>query len=363
MSAGTGSPATPRSLRRRPADGWRRLARACWRTLLAADRFVRLHFLCFSTWLVLLGAASTAARPDPAAVAGLLAVALCFHVYSYVQNDVVDLPVDRTQPSRARDPLVTGALRPWQALALALAQVPLALALDLWLGGGIGGAAVLIAGFALMAVYNLWGKRCFLPPLTDAAQGLAWGSLALFGAIVAPGPPTLLTAVVCGSGAGFILLINGVHGGLRDLDNDLAAGKKTTSIFFGARPQAGSAILVPAGLRAFAWSVQLGLVALWLLPFPGNAFGYGTATWWTALAAALLLSAVNVRYMAWVFRPEHPAWGSRFRVHMFFLLLAPLAVFAPSLGAGYAALVFFCYLAPFVLFEACRDLIRSASRL
>jgi 4-hydroxybenzoate polyprenyltransferase len=342
------------------SDGIGRWTEGCWRVLEAVDRFVRLHFLCFSSWLVLLGAASTPARPGAAAVAGLLAVAFCFHLYSYVSNDVVDLPVDRTQPSRANDPLVTGAVRPWQALALALAQLPLALALNLWLDGGLRGAAVLVAGFALMAVYNLWGKRSFLPPLTDAAQGVAWGSLALYGAIVAPGPPTLLTAVVCGTGAGFILLINGVHGGLRDLDNDLAAGKRTTSIFFGARPQPGSAIRVPAGLKVFGWAVQIGLVALWVLPFADNAFGYGAATWWTALAAAVLLSAVNLRYMAWVFRPEHPAWGTRFRVHMFFLLLAPLVVLLPYLGAGWATLTAVCYLAPFLLFEACRDLIRSA---
>ncbi len=353
MDEGIGSPAAPRGF------SLRRWADACWHSLEIADRFVRLHFLCFSTWLVLLGAASTSSRPDPIAIAGLLAVALCFHVYAYVLNDVVDLPVDRTQPSRSDDPLVSSAIRPWQALAFALVQIPLALMLNLWLAGGARGAAVLVAGFVLMAVYNLWGKRCFLPPLTDAAQGVAWGCLALYGAVVAPGPPTLLTAVVFGTGAGFILLINGVHGGLRDLDGDLAAGKKTTSIFFGARPDEDGVIRIPVGLKIFAWSVQIGLVGLLLLPFADNALGYSAATWWVALAAAVLLSAVNFRYMARVFHPEHPAWGSRFRVHMFFLLVAPVIVLLPYLGASYAATVLAFYLAPFVLFEACRDLIRS----
>lgn len=353
MGNGIGSSAAPRGvLLRRWGD-------ACWRTLEIADRFVRLHFLCFSTWLVLLGAASKSPRPDPVTIAGLLAVALSFHVYAYVLNDVVDLPVDRTQPARADDPLVSGAIRPWQALAFTLVQIPLALALNLWLAGGARGAAVLVAGFTLMTVYDLWGKSCFLPPLTDAAQGVAWGCLALYGALVTPGPPTLLTAVVAGTGAGFILLINGVHGGLRDLDNDLAAGKKTTAIFFGARPDADSVLRIPAGLKFFAWSVQIGLAGLLLLPFADNAFGYGAAVWWTTLAAAVVLSAVNFRYMAWVFRPEYPAWGRRFRVHMFFLLLAPVIVFLPYLGTGYAVTVLICYLAPFLLFEACRDLIRS----
>ncbi len=309
---------------------------------------------------MLLGAASAPPRPEPAALVALLGVALCFHVYAYVLNDVVDLPVDRTQPSRADDPLVTGALRPWQALTFALAQIPFALALHLWLGGGILGAAILIAGFGLMAVYNLWGKDCFLPPLTDAAQGLAWACLALYGAAISPGPATVLTVVVAGTGAGFILLINGVHGGLRDLDNDLKAGKKTTSIYFGARPEVGASIPIPNGLKIFAWAVQLGLIGLLLLPFADNAFGYDPAIWWAALAAAVLLSVINLRYMAGVFRPEHPAWDLRFRVHMFFLLLAPLIVLVPYLGAGYAALVLFFYLAPFAFFETSRKLIRSA---
>ena len=333
-----------------------------WRAILAVDRLVRLHFLNFSSWLVLLGAASVAPELGLGRIAVLLGVALCFHIYAYVLNDVIDLPVDRTQPSRAEDPLVTGEVQPWQALALALVQVPLTLPLHMWLGGRASDLAVLALGFLLMAVYNVWGKRCFFPPLTDLVQGIAWGCLALYGALVSADSLNLLSWVVFGSGAGFIFLINGVHGGLRDLDNDLASGKRTTSIFFGARRDEEVGIRIPTGLVVFAWLVQIVLMALLLLPFVGNQIGYGSPTLQVMLAVAVLFVAVDGRYMALVFRPKDPAWGPGFRIHMFFLLFGPLVVLWPHLGNPMAIVVPAMFFLPSLLFPTTHDLIRRLVR-
>ncbi|MCG8454961.1 MAG: UbiA prenyltransferase family protein, partial [Holophagales bacterium] len=226
------------------------------RPLRTLDRFVRLHFLGFSTMLVLLGVASVAAEPGWIQLAGILAVAFCFHNFAYVLNHVIDLPVDRSHPARQDDYLVRGTIRPWQALAFALLQIPLAAGIHAFLVAGASSAGkppllVLLAGFGLMAVYDLWGKSCPVPPLTDLAQGLGWASLALYGAMAMGGPPNVLTWTAVAMGTGFILLINGVHGGLRDLSNDLDRGRRTTAIFFGSRP------LPPEG----APSVNPGLVA------------------------------------------------------------------------------------------------------
>ncbi len=80
--------------------------------VMAADRLVRLHFLVFTSQLVIFGLAAAtvhgAATPAWPRLLGIFAVGLAFHVFAYVFNDVIDLPVDRTQPRRAGDPLVKG---------------------------------------------------------------------------------------------------------------------------------------------------------------------------------------------------------------------------------------------------------------
>jgi 4-hydroxybenzoate polyprenyltransferase len=198
-------------------------------------RFIRFSALGATAILPLLGAASVAPRIEPALLLGLLAAALLFHCFAYVLNDVIDLPIDRLEPQRATFPLVRGMVSPAQALAFALAQVPLAFALTAWLGGGPAAFGALALAFALMAVYNLWGKRAPFPPLTDLAQGLGWAALLVYGAALA-GPPAPLTAALAAFEVVFILLINGVHGPLRDLANDLRCGARTTAILLGARP-------------------------------------------------------------------------------------------------------------------------------
>ncbi|HZM28470.1 MAG TPA: UbiA family prenyltransferase [Gemmatimonadales bacterium] len=304
-----------------------------WARFLALDRVIRVHFLFFSSFLPLLGGSTARRDLDPAQILALLGVGLCFHLYSYVLNDVCDLPVDRTHPARQNDPLVRGTLRTWQALLIALVPVPLTVPLTVWLGGGARAYAMLGAGFALMAVYNLWGKRCPIPPLTDAAQGLAWGSLALYGCLAIGGDPNVLTWLVTLYGAGFLLHINGIHGGLRDLENDLASGARTTAIYLGARPRPGGEVHVPSGVSVFAYSVLVGLAAMLLVPLLRNDFGYEPGVWTAMLAIAGSLLFVDLLLLAIVMRPNRPRWNVVFRVHCFSVAAVLPITFAPFLSA------------------------------
>jgi 4-hydroxybenzoate polyprenyltransferase len=334
------------------------LLRTLRRALEEADRLARLHLLGFTGLLILLGITSADADPGWPRLAGVLAVGVAFHVFAYVFNDVVDLPVDRTHPDRRRDPLVRGALRPTAALALAMTQVPLALALSWWLRPD-GSTAFLLAGaFAGMAVYDLWGKRFAVPPVTDAIQGLAWGCLALWAARTTGQPFSPLTWTAAGYGAAFILLINGVHGGLRDLATDHAQGRRTTALYLGARPGAAA----PRGLVVFAVAGQLLLVAISLAPLVTGAAGYPPAARAGALAAVALLDAGCVARLPRVLRPTAPEWPRDFRVHLLLLLLPPIALFLPRLEAGVAVLLVAWFFLPLGLLEITRDLLRGMGR-
>ncbi|HKV12078.1 MAG TPA: UbiA family prenyltransferase [Thermoanaerobaculia bacterium] len=312
------------------------IGRACRRLrrgLLVVDRVVRLRLLLFSGLLPLLGAATVRRDLSAGQIAALLGVSLCFHVYSYVLNDVIDLPIDRTQPLRQEDLLVRGAIRPWQALLLALAGIPLSIPLTLGLGGSGRALATLALGFALMAIYNLWGKRCAVPPVTDAVQGLAWGSLVLYAALALGGEPNRLTWIVVAYCIGLILLINGFHGPLRDLDNDLASGARTTAIFLGVRPSPGGAVRVPWVVPVFAYAIQASLVALDLVPLLRNDLGYGPATRIAMLGIVGALDLAALLLLSPALAPERPEWQMAWRLQLFLVVVTLPVLFVPYVSA------------------------------
>ena len=331
------------------------LVRRLWEVVLEIDRFIRMHFVGFAAVWCVLGAATAAGSLGPLEWIPVLLAALSYHVYAYVLNDVVDLPVDRTHPDRQRDPLVRGAIRPGTALGVALLQVPLGFGV-LWAVGAAPFAwAALGAGFVLMTLYDVWGKRCPVPPLTDLAQGLGWGMLAYVGAGLVADEPSALTHLLCAYGAGHISLINGIHGGLRDLENDLARGSLTTAAFLGARPEAGGVRSTP-GVLAFTLVLQLGLATLLVWPVWAGAYGHPSGLDVAARMLSLALAAGLCFLAVRVARPELPGWDASMRIHLFAIPFSLILLFLPVVGAPIAACVLVLYALPTVTLDFTRQL-------
>lgn len=263
----------------------------------------------------------------------MIAVAFAYHNFAYVLNDVVDLPVDITQPARANYPLVRGTVTPGTALLFALIQVPLAFILTGWLRGHGDAFAWLAAAFLLMAVYNVWGKRIAVPPVTDTVQGLAWGSLLFYGATVAPGQPTMLTWLTFSFIVVYITLINGVNASLRDLVNDLRCNARTTAIWMGVRPLASSALAIPAWFRRYAFILQIALFALALWLLARNDFDYGITTMTATFAAFLGLSVLCLFLLAAITRPviDLERTSPLYMTHIILALAMLLTLFIPYL--------------------------------
>ncbi len=317
------------------------------RYVLAVDRFTRIHFVGYSALWALLGAASVDAGQPLSFWLGLAAVGVLFHVYGGVLNDVFDLPIDRTQPARAADPLVRGTIRPAQAAAFALLQLPLGLGLTAALDGSAAAFGWFLAAATAMALYDAFGKRCPLPFLTDGAQGLAWACMTLYGATLAGGAPNALTGTIAASGIVFTLLINGVHGGMRDLENDLAHGARTAALWLGMRPLPGGGIHVPPRAAWFCWPLVVALVAL--ATFAAVAAGEPVS--WPLGVGLVLLGAAASWGMWRVLRPDLPGWDTIFRLHLVVLLFPLLlAVFARLPGALAAGIGLF-FLGPMALLE------------
>jgi 4-hydroxybenzoate polyprenyltransferase len=329
--------------------------------LAVVGSFVRFSALGSTLLIPLLGAASADPGLIGSLLPGLLAAAAALHVFGYVLNDVVDLPIDRTDPRRKSSPLVRGTVRRWQALAVAVAQVPIAFGLTAWLDSDARAVAALSTFVVLGAAYNLWGKRTRLPLLTDVIQGLAWSALALWGAAIA-GRWTPMTGVFAAYVVVLIVMVNGVHGSLRDLANDHRCGARSTAIVMGARVSAGGGLIVPRRLRRYAVGLQVALTAIALTPLLLGDVGRGRPGHAAALAAVLLLAAAAACLAGAAGSLEDPVrLRSAGMLHLVVLLALPIALVAPRLPPILLAAILLAYLTPTLTNRWMTDALRSAA--
>ena len=124
--------------------------------------------------------------------------------------------------------------------------------------------------FLLMTIYDLWGKRFVIPPITDFIQGVGWGMLILFGATAVSDQINLLTGSVILFIIVYILLVNGVNGALRDFENDKVHHARTTPIWFGVEALAEQKRQLPMLFRIYALCLQILLLAIGLNPLLKN---------------------------------------------------------------------------------------------
>lgn len=265
--------------------------------LFNAGLFIRFPTLGATIIIALLGAVSVTTTVSAGQFAGVLLGAIAYHNFAYVLNDLVDLPLDRTDPRRAQFPLVRGAVSPRQGFIFVLLQIPLMLAVTFWLGGGARAYLALAASFVFMAIYDVWGKRCLLPPLTDLAQGIGWGCLALWSAALMPGDFTRLTWVLFAYLILFIMLLNGLHGSLRDLANDYKQGVRSTAIFLGVRSEGEDSLTIPRPPRQYATILQVALTATIFIPFFGNALNYTWVLYLITLVTVIILCLASWRLL------------------------------------------------------------------
>jgi len=147
------------------------------------------------------------------------------------------------------------------------------------------------AAFLSLMIYNLYGKRCPLPLFTDIVQAVGWCALVLFGAFVFAPRAEANTMWLLAYVFVYILLINGIHGGVRDLANDLAHHARTTAIWLGARPQAhGFGAELTLRLTAYGFFLQGAMVAFAVLGL--DSLDYNHRDYW--LAAVPVFAGLTV---------------------------------------------------------------------
>jgi geranylgeranylglycerol-phosphate geranylgeranyltransferase len=303
-----------------------------------------------ATMLYFLVGVSTGEAPATGrVVVWSLVMGALFHVYADVGNDVMDLPIDRTDPRRATSPLARGAITPQWALAAALAMLPLMFA-TLLFAETRSALGPVVTGTLLIGIYNVVGKVLAVPLVADVVQGIGWAALVVAGAFAAGGATTAtiwasLAVVV------YITMVNGLHGAIRDSVNDDRAGARTTALMLGAHVAGGRSVVVPPRVVAWGAALQVGFG----LALAGFLSGVGVEDAWqwsAAAGAALVLYATSCVVLARAYRARSDlrqamALGTW---HLFLLPASLLAASTRLMPGWMIAATFLAFLLPPLIF-------------
>jgi 4-hydroxybenzoate polyprenyltransferase len=251
----------------------------------------------------------------------LSAVGVLFHVYAYVANDVIDLPIDRTDPRRERDPMVNGHLSPQWGLWIALAALPLMSLL--LINEPFRVAVALAAAVGLLGLYDVAGKTIPIPFLADFVQGAGWAALVLVGVGVG-GRPNAATWWATGFVVVLVAMVNGVHGAVRDIENDRQAGAKTTAVVLGARIREGGLVLRPT-ILVYAAVLQTAIGATLAGTLVGMRDRGSAGAWRVAVVLTTVVYLASVWKLVSAYR-HRTDLGRVMAAGAWHLILAPLAL-------------------------------------
>ena len=321
------------------------MIRRLFTSICDLDQLVRLHQLGFVAVWPLLGLAAVS-HWSALTVAGLTAVTLFFNTYGVLLDDAVHVDVDRRDPLRTRRWVVRGIVTQRQALVVALIQLPLMVGSHFAAGFTIESLPYLLGAVAGQGVYDIYGKKCRVPPLMETAEAAAALLLVIYGATVTGHAATnALVWLTAGAGAAFILLVNAFHGSLRDIEVELGCNQRTTPIWLGCRGVEEGRVHISPAMSAYAGVWQLALVALSFAVIPQ----YKSPLNVVAVIGAAVATFANAGLFFLLHRVRKPTWDILMRLHVTILILPLMFAFIPRLGPSRASVLFLVYFTPTLL--------------
>lgn len=310
------------------------------------DQLVRLHQLGFVAVWPLLGHA-TVSNWSALTVAGLIAVSLFFNTYGVLLDDAIHLDVDRRDPLRTKRWVVRGIVTQRQALVVAVVQLPLMVGSHFAAGFTSDSLPYLLGAVTGQGIYDVYGKKCRVPPLMEAAEAAAALLLVIYGATATGNADmSALVWLTAGTGAAFILLVNAFHGSLRDIEIELACNQRTTPIWLGCRGVKDGRVHISTAMSAYAGTWQFALVTLSLAAVTQSASSSRNLF---AVIGAGAAAFANIVLFFLLHRVRKPAWDVLMRLHVTILILPLMFAVIPTLGPRRTIVLFLVYFTPTLL--------------
>lgn len=196
----------------------------------------------------------------------LFIIGFLSHIYGFVLNDCIDIPIDKCSPELAERPLVSGTISLRAAATLAVSAMGVSWLFCIVFLTPVAFVALVI-GDLFATVYNMVSKRA---PGMDWLVAGAVFFLILTGAcscIHTINELTLLAYIVATIGFLQVMFMNAINGGLKDIDHDSTANAKTLAVALGVKVDNNNRLRMVNSFRACGYGIAITHIACVFLPF------------------------------------------------------------------------------------------------
>lgn len=159
-------------------------------------------------------------------------IGVLIHVFTFVQNDYLDLEIDRKSPYVLDRPLVTGKIKTKTALYIVIISFLLSIIITLLFLFTVLSFSMLLLSFLLITLYNMYNKRHFGMEYILAIGVFTTG---LFGAYSVSSEISGLAIIVSLVNMMQWIFSVGIFANLKDVKYDAKIGTKTTPTILGVK--------------------------------------------------------------------------------------------------------------------------------
>jgi 4-hydroxybenzoate polyprenyltransferase len=193
----------------------------------------------------------------------LFAVGTLIHVFTFVQNNVFDIDVDKQSVYVSTRPLITGSISKKEALFIVAFSFVLSTVIATVFLFTPLSFVFLLLSFLFVTLYNKYSKKIFAMEYVLALGVFTYG---LFGAFTVSDTISGLAVIICFFAFTQWLFSVGVFANLKDVKYDIRVGVKTTPTVFGVEAVEDE-LFIPFLFRVYAFGIKILHIFIAALPF------------------------------------------------------------------------------------------------
>jgi len=193
----------------------------------------------------------------------LFFIGVLSHIFTFVQNDIFDMAVDKQSVYVSKRPLIIGSISQKEALYIVVFSFSLSIILALVFVFIPLSFIFLLLSFLFVSLYNKFSKRYFFMEYILSIGVFTYG---LFGAFSVSNKISSLAIIVCFFASIQWLFSVGVFANLKDVEFDSKVGIKTTPSILGVKI-INDKLFIPNVFKFYSFGIKILHIFIAMLPF------------------------------------------------------------------------------------------------
>jgi len=192
----------------------------------------------------------------------LFFIGVLLHIFTFVQNDIFDVSVDKQSIYVSKRPLIIGSISQKEAFYIVVFSFLLSIILAFIFVFTPLSFIFLLLSFLFVSLYNKYSKRIFFMEYLLSIGVFTFG---LFGAFSVSSTISSLAIIICFFSFIQWLFSVGVFANLKDVEYDTKVGIKTTPTLFGVKI-IDNQLFIPNVFKVYAFGIKILHIFIALLP-------------------------------------------------------------------------------------------------